>query len=358
MVLDYAKSGSLRHYLVTNDKLSLTDKINYLYGIASGLADIHKNGLIHRDLHSGNILIFHLARIADMGLCKPTDCNIAGNTKNSVYGILPYIAPEILQEHNYTDIADIYSLGIIMYEFISGLPPYYNLSHDEYLAMKICQGLRPRFNDIKVPQLIVRLIKRCLDASPLKRPTAKEIKEILYKWNIEAKYHNTELYKQIKEANEFNNNLQTNDIPSTGLKLSYKTHSGAVYTSRLLNFYNLPKSKNCDDYYDEQNDDIISMKSSVSLQIDIPRLKINDNNLHEPKNSNIHYDDIISTEFPESLQIDISRPNLPETKNSDDHYKHINNLESSASISLQIDISQLNIDEDDQNSKNKDQNIL
>ncbi|CAB4481507.1 unnamed protein product [Rhizophagus irregularis] len=103
------------------------------------------------------------------------------------------------------------------------------------------------------------------------------------------------------------------------------------------------------------------MKSSVSLQIDIPRLKINDNNLHEPKNSNIHYDDIISTEFPESLQIDISRSNLPETKNSDDHYKHndnINNLEPSASLSLQIDISQLNIDEDDRNSKNKDQNIL
>ena len=76
-----------------------------------------------------------------------------------MYGVLPYIAPEILRGQSYTKAADIYSFGIIMYEVISGLPPYHDLSHDEYLAIKICHGLRPRFN-IKVPQLIVDLIKK------------------------------------------------------------------------------------------------------------------------------------------------------------------------------------------------------
>ncbi|CAB4420292.1 unnamed protein product [Rhizophagus irregularis] len=68
------------------------------------------------------------------------------------------------------------------------------------------------------------------------------------------------------------------------------------YTSRLLNFNNLPEPKNTDDYYKE-NDNIISMKSSESLLIDISQLKINDNNLPEPKYS----DDYLS------LQIDISQ---------------------------------------------------
>ena len=57
MVLDYANKGSLRNYLDTSyKKLSWYDKIEYLYNIAFGLEHIHKNGIIHRDLHVGNIL--------------------------------------------------------------------------------------------------------------------------------------------------------------------------------------------------------------------------------------------------------------------------------------------------------------
>ncbi|RIA82881.1 kinase-like domain-containing protein, partial [Glomus cerebriforme] len=172
MVLTYAENGSLRNYLDLNyNKLSWKSKIRYLLFIASGLVCIHEKELIHRDLHTGNILHKGRLYITDMGLCKPADYNVLENTKNNIYGNLPYIAPENLQGHNYTKAADIYSFGIIMYEVISGLPPYYDVSHDEILAIKICQGFRPRF-DIKVPSLIVYLIKRCLDANPLNRPTA------------------------------------------------------------------------------------------------------------------------------------------------------------------------------------------
>ncbi|POG77982.1 hypothetical protein GLOIN_2v1747327 [Rhizophagus irregularis DAOM 181602=DAOM 197198] len=141
-----------------------------------------------------------------------------------------------------------------MYEVISGIPPYHDLSHDNNLAMKICQGLRPRFN-IKVPQLIIQLIKRCLDASSSNRPIAIEIRDKLW----EFKLNPTEIQKQIKEIN---------DGPTINISLassSYKMHSKAVYTSKLLNFNNLPEPKNSDDYY-EQNDNIISMKFSESLK--------------------------------------------------------------------------------------------
>src|SRR5256886_8603477 len=122
-----------------------------------------------------------------------------------------------------------------MYEVFSGLPPYHDVSHDKSLAIKICQGLRPRFN-IKVPQLIVQLIKRCLDANPSKRPTAVEINNVLKQWYNELRYqlrsldnlgNQTELQKQIKEA-EINNT--TSSVPLTSL--SYKTHTEAIYTSR------------------------------------------------------------------------------------------------------------------------------
>jgi serine/threonine protein kinase len=146
-----------------------------------------------------------------------------------------------------------------MYEVFSGLPPYYDVSHNENLAIKICYGLRPRFINIKVPQLIVSLIKKCLDANPLNRPTAFELKEILWEWYWKFK-NQTELRKQIKEADEINNKLPT--LLSTSSGLSYETHTEAIYTSRLLKFNNLPEPKNSEDYYDEQNDNLISTKFS------------------------------------------------------------------------------------------------
>ncbi|GBB91098.1 hypothetical protein RclHR1_18210001 [Rhizophagus clarus] len=274
MVMEYAENGSLRNYLDKNyDKIDWKIKFYNLWWISAGLHSIHINELIHRDLHIGNILYFsNRASVTDMGLCKPANYNASENTKTCMYGVLPYVAPEILRGQNYTKAADIYSFGIIMYEVISGLRPYHDLSHNEYLAIKICQGLRPRFN-VKVPQLIVHLIKGCLDTDPLNRPEIDEIYEILYEWynKFDAQI---ELQKQIKEAEEINNKLPSNSIPSTSL--SYKTHSEAIYTSRLLNFNNLPEPKNSDDYYDTQNGNIISRKFSESLQIDLSKLKINE----------------------------------------------------------------------------------
>ncbi|RIA95718.1 kinase-like domain-containing protein [Glomus cerebriforme] len=196
MVLDYAKNGSLRNYLDKSyNELSWKNKIYDLYWIAYGLDEIHRIGLIHRDLHIGNILrMSYETYITDMGLCKPADYNALENTKKSVYGVLPYIAPEILRGQNYTKAADIYSFGIIMYETISGLPPYHDVSHDKNLAIKICQGLRPS----------------CLDANPLNRPSASEVENILEQWQGEL-YHGkkTEIFKQNDYYKQYDNIINT-----------------------------------------------------------------------------------------------------------------------------------------------------
>jgi serine/threonine protein kinase len=172
IVLDYAKNGSLRNFLRTNhNKLNFESRICFIHSIAFGLYRIHKMGLIHRDFHTGNLLYMGGIYITDMGLCKPANYSAS---ESDIIGVLPYMAPEILRGKSYAKAADIYSFGMIMYEIFSGLPPYHDIRHDNNLAVKICLGLRPRFN-IKVPQLIVHLMRRCLDANPLNRLTAMEI---------------------------------------------------------------------------------------------------------------------------------------------------------------------------------------
>ncbi|GET02638.1 kinase-like domain-containing protein [Rhizophagus clarus] len=256
MVLDYARDGNLRNYLDTSyDKLSWTNKLNYLHSIAHGLKNIHEEGLIHRDLHI-------------------------------------------------------------------------------------------------VPQLIVHLIKRCLDADPLNRPEAGDIKKTLSQLFRES--HDPDKYdvfddsgirKQIEEAERTNNKLQTGSTLLTSLGISYETHSGAIYTSRLLNFDNLPQPKNSYDYY-EVNDNIISMKFSESLQIDI--FKLNNNDVFDLKNSNSCYgkNDNIDAKSLETLQVGISQfkinDNLSELENPDDtddhHEENDDIINTGYSESLQIDI--------------------
>src|SRR6266542_5874054 len=99
MVLDYAENGSLRNYLDTiYYELNWYNRIIYICRIEFGLQFIHGNGIIHRDLHVGNILINkHIdIFISDTGLCKPVGYNASENMKKSTYGVLPYMAPEIL----------------------------------------------------------------------------------------------------------------------------------------------------------------------------------------------------------------------------------------------------------------------
>ncbi|RGB43422.1 kinase-like domain-containing protein, partial [Rhizophagus diaphanus] len=171
IVMGYVINGSLRQHLNNNfNSIKWDEKLKILQNIAKGLDYIHEHGLIHRDFHCGNILKEDdFTLITDLGLCQPANVKPSQNEFKELYGVLPYVAPEILRGKEYTQESDIYGFGIIAYEVCTGLPPYHDIVHDNFLAISICQGLRPKSN-YKISQLILNIIKQCWDADPLKRP--------------------------------------------------------------------------------------------------------------------------------------------------------------------------------------------
>ena len=163
IVMEYARLGSLRQNLNDNfNKLTWIDKLYSLQAIAEGLANIHDKELTHRDFHCGNILStgFQYTRITDLGLCKPAN-EKPEKSEKCIYGVLLYVAPEVLRGKEYTKASDIYGFGIIAYELCTGYPPYHDIEHDELLAIRICNGQRPNSN-YKIPQLILDITRDCI----------------------------------------------------------------------------------------------------------------------------------------------------------------------------------------------------
>ncbi|KLL03563.1 MAG: hypothetical protein MRECE_13c028 [Mycoplasmataceae bacterium CE_OT135] len=223
MVMEYMKEGNLRQFLQNKYCPDFGKKLFQLQKIAKGLNAIHEQGLVHRDFHSGNILISHdICYITDLGLCRPAN----ETNREKIYGVLPYVAPEVLKGEQYTQASDIYSFGIMAYELFANSYPYRDYNNDSILAFRVCEGLRPNLDSVKAPQLLKNLISKCWNANPEQRPMAEELEKILLDWYMEVLYKkNTEFYQQyqeIKGTREFNNNP------------TYKTYPSVVYTSRLL----------------------------------------------------------------------------------------------------------------------------
>src|SRR5687767_2686996 len=165
------------------------------------------------------------------------------------------MAAEVLHGYQYTKASDIYSFGIVMNEFISEEIPFNNISHDYILATKICKGLRPKISE-DTPKLLADLITKCWDAKAENRPTAKELHQILNKWNIEcgnggfdsSKINkNSGIYIQIEESEKIRESKLKNK-PNKNKSKTIQTHPQAIYTSRLLNFKNLPEPVNSSSY--------------------------------------------------------------------------------------------------------------
>lgn len=229
IVMEYAKGGDLRSLLKRDKSITLAEKLLLLEEITQGLKNIHKHGLVHRDLHPGNILN-NSDNIYNRFSCLITDLGFSGlieNFNNKLYGVLPYVAPEVLQGQPYTQASDIYSFGIITYELLANSYPYPKMD-DLHLLLKVCKGLRPKIEKLPIPQLLKDLIERCWDSNPEKRPTAEELKKIIesYYEEIEEK-KDTEFYQQYQEIESEHDHFSQNT--------PYQIHPTAVVCSKPIN---------------------------------------------------------------------------------------------------------------------------
>ncbi|KAF9416612.1 hypothetical protein BGZ94_010164 [Podila epigama] len=214
IVTKYADSGSLTwHLKVAYHKLTWADKLRLASQIATGISHLHREGVFHRDLHGGNILIDDEgnAMLTDFGASTIMAERVVRNmdqyeieprleadghsnfiskriegleahqalakdkVSDPLIGVMAYIAPERFRNPGSFDAkCDIYSLGVLLWELTSGHPAFAKVPQDVHLAVSIMNGKR----ELPVegtPAEYKALYERCWASDPASRPSLDEI---------------------------------------------------------------------------------------------------------------------------------------------------------------------------------------
>jgi eukaryotic-like serine/threonine-protein kinase len=171
--MEYFPSHTLGGEIVNEKPVMLKRAIKFGIDIATGMAVAHQAGIVHRDLKPANILIDNegLLKIVDFGVAAAQTQGDTQLTKTGyVIGSPKYMAPEQILGKKVDERADIYSLGVILYEMLSGVPPYSRGDHMSVMYQHVQGKARPPIDINKdLPLELNNLIMKCMSLDKAKR---------------------------------------------------------------------------------------------------------------------------------------------------------------------------------------------
>jgi hypothetical protein len=182
VVTELLEGETLRARLRAAGRLSPRKVLDYINQVARGLAAAHECGIVHRDLKPENLFITREGRIKilDFGLAYREEA-AAGDPaatrltteQGMVLGTLGYIAPEQILGKPTTSRSDLFALGVIAYEALTGVQPFVRSTPAETLAATIRDDPQPLRREVPdLPASLVKVVERCLDKDPAERPAS------------------------------------------------------------------------------------------------------------------------------------------------------------------------------------------
>ena len=168
------------------DELTVETKVRLIRDVARAVHAAHRNGLIHRDLKPGNILLVRDESgelhpfVVDFGLAQEQDETALSRT-GMISGTPAYISPEQAQGKPLDRRTDVYSLGVVLYELLAGFPPFKGSNLARILVQLVQEDAKPlRQYDPAIPEDLETLVAKCLEKDPARRyDSARDLAEDL-----------------------------------------------------------------------------------------------------------------------------------------------------------------------------------
>lgn len=179
LVMELIEGNTLREYLNERHRFEVKDAINFLTPILSALAAAHSLGIVHRDIKPENILISKEGRIkiADFGLARGELIGSSMTIESSVIlGSVSYLSPEQVQRGVADERSDVYAVGVVAFEMLTGNKPFIGESPIQIAYMHVNHDIPSlRSKRKEIPQSLDSLISKATNRNPDLRPrNAKE----------------------------------------------------------------------------------------------------------------------------------------------------------------------------------------
>jgi len=177
IVMEYVPGRTLKDKIKQEGHLSVTEALTVAKGIASALSHAHANNLVHCDIKPHNILMMPdgSAKVADFGIARAVTESTMTYTGN-VVGSVHYFSPEQAKGTMITPKSDVYALGVVLYEMLTGTLPFTGETPVS-VAMKHLQEepVPVRQLDPSIPPVVEAIVARAMSKDPAMRPEASEI---------------------------------------------------------------------------------------------------------------------------------------------------------------------------------------
>jgi formylglycine-generating enzyme required for sulfatase activity/serine/threonine protein kinase len=185
LVMEFVEGRSLHDVLVQEKRLSATEAVEIMLAVCAGVAAAHRQGIVHRDLKPLNIMLRRgeppgeSVKVLDFGLAKIKSGELLGSLvaaqTQGMMGSPFYMAPEQWHDEEIDVRADIYSLGVILYQMLAGDVPFKGKSIPSIMNMHLNAAPVPLSErGIEVPELLERAVQHALEKDPAKRPQTVE----------------------------------------------------------------------------------------------------------------------------------------------------------------------------------------
>lgn len=168
LVMEYAEGQTLEQRLANEGRLSVATTVWVFEQAMLGVERAHRMGIVHRDLKPSNIFITstHEIKLMDFGVAKILD-NKANTQSGSMIGTLMYISPEQIKGHDADFRSDIYTLGITLYQAVTGVLPFEKKTDYEYMNAHLHeQPLPPSSLQPAIPQELEDIILKAIEKDP------------------------------------------------------------------------------------------------------------------------------------------------------------------------------------------------
>lgn len=192
IVMEYVRGETLKEYIEKHGHLPINTSIQITFDIGEALENAHKNGIVHCDIKPHNILVTETGRIkvADFGIARAINSSATNKDDHAVLGSVHYFSPEQASGGPVDERTDIYSLGVVMYEMMTGVVPFEG-------ETAISVALQHVQDDIPLPtkynRRIPRLVEQCILKAMAKNPDDRfqSIAEMMSELRLSQGFVNT-----------------------------------------------------------------------------------------------------------------------------------------------------------------------